>query len=83
MLATSLESDSNFLFHATGHFLYPLKISEKQRFSDVFRRYGKRPVAENWLISFQPSDAFYIENFAVHRDEMGYGRFPVKFLKFS
>ena len=24
-------------FHATGHFLYPLKISENQRFSDIFR----------------------------------------------
>ena len=25
------------LFHATGFFLYPLKTSENQRFSDVFR----------------------------------------------
>ena len=24
-------------FHATGHFLYPLKTSEDQRFSGVFR----------------------------------------------
>ena len=27
--------------HATGLFLYPLKTSEKQRFSDVFRGYRK------------------------------------------
>ena len=32
-------------FHATGLFLYPLKTSENQRFSDVFRGYRKRPVA--------------------------------------
>ena len=32
-------------FHITGLFLYFLKISEKQRFSDVFRGYRKRPVA--------------------------------------
>ena len=30
-------------FHATGLFLYPLKIS---KFSDVFRVYRKTPVAE-------------------------------------
>ena len=35
--------------HATGLFLYPLKTSENQRFSDVFRGYRKRPVAWNWL----------------------------------
>ena len=32
-------------FDATGLFLNPLKISENQRFSDVFGRYKKRPVA--------------------------------------
>ena len=32
-------------FHATGLFLYPLKISENQRFSDAFRGYRKSPMA--------------------------------------
>ena len=32
-------------FHATGLFLYPLKKSENQRFSDTFAGYRKRPVA--------------------------------------
>ena len=32
-------------FHVIGLFLYPLKTSENQRFSDVFRGYRKRPVA--------------------------------------
>ena len=36
-------------FHATGLFLYPLKTSENQRFSDVFRGYRKRPMALNEL----------------------------------
>ena len=31
-------------FLATGLFLYPRKTSENQRFSNVFRRYRKRPV---------------------------------------
>ena len=35
---------------ATGLFRYPPKKSENQRFSDVFRRYGKRPVAWNGLM---------------------------------
>ena len=34
---------------ATGLFLYTLKTSENQRFSDVFRDYRKRPVARNGL----------------------------------
>ena len=33
------------LFHTTGLFLYPLKTSENQRFSDVFMVYRKRPMA--------------------------------------
>ena len=37
------------LFYATGLFLYPLKTSENQRFSNVFRSYRKRPVACNGL----------------------------------
>ena len=32
-------------FNDTGLFLYPLKISEGQRFSDIFREYRKRLVA--------------------------------------
>ena len=32
-------------FHGTGFFLYPLKTSENQKFTDVCRGYGKRPVA--------------------------------------
>ena len=34
-------------FHATGLFLYPLKITEIQRFSDVLRGYREGPVARN------------------------------------
>ena len=32
-------------FHATGLVLYPRKTSENQRFSDILRKYRKRPVA--------------------------------------
>ena len=35
----------NSQFHSTGIFLYALKTSENQRFSDDFRGYRKRPVA--------------------------------------
>ena len=38
-------------FHATGLFLFPLKTSGNQRFSDVFRGYKKRSVALNGLRS--------------------------------
>ena len=37
-------------FHATNLFLYPLKISDKQTISDVFKGDRKRPVAWNGLI---------------------------------
>ena len=37
-------------FHATGLFLYPLKKSENQRFSVVFRGYRKRPAARKGLM---------------------------------
>ena len=37
-------------FHATGLFLYLLKTSENLWFSDVFRRYRKRPMAPNGLM---------------------------------
>ena len=40
-------------FHDTGVFLYPMKTSENQRFSDVFRGYRKRLVAWNRLMYFQ------------------------------
>ena len=32
-------------FYATGFFLYTLKISENQAFSDIFMGYRKRPLA--------------------------------------
>ena len=38
-------------FHATGLFWFPLKTSENQSFSDVFRGYRKKPVARNGLKS--------------------------------
>ena len=34
-------------FHAIGLFLYLLKTSEDQNFSDIFKGYRKRPVA--WI----------------------------------
>ena len=40
-------------FHATGLFQYPLKKTENQIFSDVFRRYRKPSVAGNGLISLR------------------------------
>ena len=33
------------LFHTTDLFQYPLRTTENQIFSDVFRGYRKRPVA--------------------------------------
>ena len=39
-------------FHATDLFWYPLKISENQRFSDVFRGYQKRSVTWNGLMNY-------------------------------
>ena len=45
----SLSPNSINLFYATGNFPYPVKTSEKQRFSDVFRGYRKLPVASNEL----------------------------------
>ena len=38
-------------FHATDLFWYPLKTSENQRFSDIFRGYQKRSVVLNRLRS--------------------------------
>ena len=38
-------------FHATDLFWYPLKTSENQRFSDVFREYQKKSVSWNGLKS--------------------------------
>ena len=39
-------------FHATGLLLHLLKILENLWFSDVFRGYGKRPVAWNGIFKF-------------------------------
>ena len=36
-------------FHVTSLFLYPLRTSQNQRFSNIFREYRKRPVAWNGL----------------------------------
>ena len=36
------QNDMNKPFHTTSLFLYPLKTSENQRFSNVFRGYRKR-----------------------------------------
>ena len=33
------------IFHATNLFHFPLKTLGKQRFSDIFREYRKRPMA--------------------------------------
>ena len=43
------ESTSGKPFHATGLFLYPQKKSEKLWFSDIFRKYRRRPVVGNGL----------------------------------
>ena len=40
-------------FHATGLFLYPFKIPEKQIYTDVFRVHTNRPIARNGLV-FNP-----------------------------
>ena len=40
-------------FHSTSLFAYSLKILKKLSFSDVFRRYRKRPVAWNGLSNYQ------------------------------
>ena len=37
-------------FHDTALFLYPLKTSENQKFSDFFRGYRKKTVAWNRVI---------------------------------
>ena len=42
------------LFHASGLYPYPLKISENWRFCDVFSGYRKRPVAWNRLKTSAP-----------------------------
>ena len=46
-------------FHAANLFWYPLKISENQRFSDIFRGYQKRSVAWNELIKDTINAYFY------------------------
>ena len=46
-------------FHATGFFLYPLKTSENQRFSNVFRGYRKRTMARNGSKNIQKPNVFF------------------------
>ena len=50
-------------FHVTDLFRYPLKTSENQRLSDVFRGYQKRPVAWNGLTDIQESKIIYFANY--------------------
>ena len=52
MPLVSLYTYWNFLFRTTGLFLYPLRTSEKLRFSDVLRGYRKRPVVWNKRLVF-------------------------------
>ena len=40
------------LFQPNDSFLYPLKTSESQRFSDIFRGYGSGTSGQNGLIDF-------------------------------
>ena len=49
-------------FYITGLFLYLLKTSENQRFSDAFRGYRMKPVVLNGLIgfSFERSYSFLV-----------------------
>ena len=42
---TLLEANFLKLFQTSASFLYPLKTSENQRFSDVFREYKKETSA--------------------------------------
>ena len=60
----------NFIspLHATGLFLYPLKASENQRFSDVFKGYRKRPVAWNGLIKSVPYPELFWAYRYMYRD---------------
>ena len=46
-------------FHVTDLFWYPLKTSENQRFSDVFRGYQKRSVTWNGLIGGVDTSEIY------------------------
>ena len=48
--------------HATGPILSPLKTSENQRFSDVFRGYRKRSVVWNGLSYFLVIDIDFSKN---------------------
>ena len=47
-------------FHTTDLFLYPLKTSENQRFSQVFMGYRKRSVTRNGLTKWK-----YVEDRAL------------------
>ena len=45
-------------FHATDLFLYLLKTSENQRFSDIFKEWRRRPVTPNVLKHHQNMGLF-------------------------
>ena len=49
-LLTKVKSQFVNLCHTTGLFLHPPKTSENQRFSDVSRRYRKKPMSWNGFI---------------------------------
>ena len=52
MIISSLKVFTNVIFnpfHATGFFLRPLKLSEYETFSDVFKGCRKKLVVENGL----------------------------------
>ena len=44
VVSSYLKKDLFKSFYASGLFLYPLKTSDNQRFSDFFREYRKKPV---------------------------------------
>ena len=50
-------------FHATGIFQCPLKTSENQMFSDIFRGYRKRSVAWNGLMAINDLKSPIMENY--------------------
>ena len=50
-------------FHATGPFQHPLKTTENQRSTDVFRGYWKRPVVWNGLTVLHVSYCFIHTSF--------------------
>ena len=60
LVATGQVGDSLMHFVKTGLFLYPLKTSENQRFSDFFRGYRERSGAWNGYYNANQLLCFYI-----------------------